>query len=958
MAARLIKHLEEKAKSHSHIELLKAQWTFDQELILKALQNVGMIFPHYSRHDASHSRQILVNIERLLGDSVEKLTATDTWLILESAYWHDIGMLVSSEDIIKDVESEAFKSYVRSVSESTGHELQGFAKGFGKGSVPSCFSAAEHPQDAIEKFRQLMAGWYRQSHAKRAEKIVDDPWCEAGISSPRNELLPKRLFRVLGSVCKLHGCSFSDVMSQLSFCEAGMGNEDCHPRFVACLLRLGDLLDLDDNRFCPVMQRVAGVLPPSSHAHVHKHASIRHFRLDRDRIEVSAVCATPEGYVETDKWFRWLEDEVQKQMSHWNDIVPEREFGLLPTLGALTVELDGPNIVLEPGVRPQFGIEPLKALELFQGAGLYSDKYDCLRELIQNSIDASLIRIWLFHGPGSEHLGAEPIKDWSNPQAPEIQKILEVYKINVNLSRSSHLDKNGKICWSLKIQDHGIGISRQDLSYMLKVGGSHKNHDKRNLIASMPEWMRPSGAFGIGLQSAFLLAPEIHFNTKSAFTSEHLEIRMTSPIREELGLSQVKLLPPNIGRGVGSTLTLELIMDPLPTHAQLDRNMRTAIDDFDPVRHTEFPLEAYKAAEHLLKVTRNTLIPVNICVDGEALSFDEGRKKYAYFDKNSNIFITADFNSGESKGSTISFRGQKLKQFRQYYSYVVIAADIYGEDAQQALTINRDDVRSDARKQVQSNILRSILSLLEVEPPTTAASRINASAFLKNYNLECPGPLKNLWKQSALIGTRLTIESVLEKHQFTIFFEEDHDGEMDGTVRYVTSIEDDSLTVPHIKISHPSVRLLVDAWRDNRGVVQIDHEDECKLVIRFVKESVNFFTEAALAYALTDRNSSIRYSIPMIKKFEALAIRSPEELRYIGALFPFISRERSIVLPFTFGPKVGLDGFDELCDWVVARSIDADLTPQKARELYEELISYIDNEVMANNPRWKRLRNS
>ena len=81
-------------------------------------------------------------------------------------------------------------------------------------------------------------------------------------------------------------------------------------------------------------------------------------------------------------------------------------------------------------------------------------------------------------------------------------------------------------------------------------------------------------------------------------------------------------------------------------------------------------------------------------------------------------------------------------------------------------------------------------------------------------------------------------------------------------------------------------------------------------------------------------------------------------MRYIGALFPFISRERSIVLPFTFGPKVGLDGFDELCDWVVARSIDADLTPQKARELYEELISYIDNEVMANNPRWKRFRNS
>ena len=90
MASKLITHLNEKSKEHDQLRLLVNQWEFDKVLIPKALQNVGQLFPHYSRHDVSHSLQILVNIERLLGEDINKLSATDTWLILEAAYWHDI----------------------------------------------------------------------------------------------------------------------------------------------------------------------------------------------------------------------------------------------------------------------------------------------------------------------------------------------------------------------------------------------------------------------------------------------------------------------------------------------------------------------------------------------------------------------------------------------------------------------------------------------------------------------------------------------------------------------------------------------------------------------------------------------------------------------------------------------------------------------------------------------------
>lgn len=94
MSDLLIQHLKQKGEQHSSLSTLVNQWGFDEKLIPKALQTVGNLFPHFSRHDESHSKQILVNIERLLGENIALLTATDTWLILEAAYWHDIGMVV------------------------------------------------------------------------------------------------------------------------------------------------------------------------------------------------------------------------------------------------------------------------------------------------------------------------------------------------------------------------------------------------------------------------------------------------------------------------------------------------------------------------------------------------------------------------------------------------------------------------------------------------------------------------------------------------------------------------------------------------------------------------------------------------------------------------------------------------------------------------------------------------
>ena len=212
MADLLTQHLKSKSESHSALQSLFSQWDFDCKLIPKALQTVGNLFPHYSRHDESHSRQILVNIERLLGDNIALLTATDTWLLLEAAYWHDIGMVVPQCDIEQALAHKDFDSFLQVFVSQPHHELHTIAKTLKAKSASFQIFFDGAPLDAVTRFRELMAEWFRQKHPVRAEKIVNAPHHSVGISSPRTELIPARLFGVLGRICSMHGASFDTLM--------------------------------------------------------------------------------------------------------------------------------------------------------------------------------------------------------------------------------------------------------------------------------------------------------------------------------------------------------------------------------------------------------------------------------------------------------------------------------------------------------------------------------------------------------------------------------------------------------------------------------------------------------------------------------------------------------------------------------------------------------------------------
>lgn len=709
MSTQLIAHLKKKCEADDNIKILLSQWEFDQKLVGKALENIGGFYPHFSNHNASHSQQILVNIERILGKEIELLSGTDTWLILEAAYWHDAGMLVDAEKAKKVHNEDGFKKMLWDLKQNKSSDLHEFAKAFVDEGWQAAMALENHPFDGVEKYRQLIAEYFRKEHSERIGNIVLEDYKNLGINTPRTELLPNRLFRYLGSICVGHGMNFDKMMSVLPQCQTGLGTEDCHPLFVACLLRLGDLFDLDDNRFCPVMAKHVSKKPSLSQHHENKHLSLREFQLDRRTVKLVAECPDEMSYIETQNWFGWIREEFQNQMSQWNLIVPNQKFGSLPTIEQLDVRM---QVKYENGVKKEkilldnkpmrFSLDESKSIEILQGANLYRDVFSVFRELIQNSIDATLIRVWREN---------KNIKfSLLNPLILKADPIMDDYQIDIIINV---IDVEQSI-YGLVIRDRGTGISIDDLKYMQKISGSYRNIKKKKIISEMPAWMRPSGEFGIGLHSSFLLIKDlpvdyhkINIKTKSISSNECLELEMHSPLGDKEGYTFIsKVDGESFDFGTEISVKFKFNESVLKIWREYNLRENYPIEDLP---YFGFLTEKYIGEYIIENISRNSIVKFNTQRGknsdiNKMLEKEYSKSDYIWIDSLClRIKLSKSIADSRRGRLMLFYKGQFVKTHftAGCFDYFDIEIDIYGLDAKDVLLMNRDEINEKFRKKLK-----------------------------------------------------------------------------------------------------------------------------------------------------------------------------------------------------------------------------------------------------------------
>lgn len=554
--------IERQLKSYSecpeHIErheVLWHEWNHNKRWLIQVQQLVLPSFPSYSRHDVSHSEAVLHNIEMILGEeNIKKLSATDCFVLLHTVYIHDIGMCITYEERSQILKNGKFHEYLQRLLENGNTDMSYYASIL----LRECFKKEPSKSDHvnIEEQRQyildkklevyyaityLIAEFRRKEHGdiskKRLEEWIDNP-DKLGVGFSTIEI-PDRLFYIIANCAATHTkWNFKEVLN-LNQEDSGFVLDYVHPRFIAVLLQLGDALDMDNDRFHPLTREYLGTIPKMSEIHYRKHKAIRRLRITNEKISISANCQTQDELRLIRSECDGIEDILKNATFYWSVIKPKKSNMCLPTLDKTELLLDGKQIPVEL-VKAQFEIPQEKAFELLKGNNIYTEEHFVfLRELIQNAVDATKIQYFRDYRRNLKRTGEEEKRTFSNPVTIGKKNDPLRYPIDIELSMKkckgteyediSEEDlKNPEErlaeyeCGVLvKITDYATGISKEDIEQIANVGSSYPSKEKE--IKEMPTWLRPTGTFGIGLQSVFLSAKVLKATTH-ALTGEPYEI--------------------------------------------------------------------------------------------------------------------------------------------------------------------------------------------------------------------------------------------------------------------------------------------------------------------------------------------------------------------------------------------------------------------------------------------------
>lgn len=542
----LEQHLRMFSETDQAGAMLYSYWVVEKKKLSKKLKAVPQAYPHYSMHDASHSETILSCVELFLGEPrIHALSATDTWLLLQCAYSHDLGMIISAKDLVEKLtmeDEEGFQYWAKQFREQSYEVSQAFSEiepllllkrrnRFGDYSPPeqqSIITPAnpyinvtavqmdnlfeedwhEWPMQLVRAFTILSEAYNRPKHHLQSFMAI-----ESEGKSPKNEddVIPLRLRLLIATISRLHGEERKTIVDLLPHSTVGYCGDYAHPRFIALLLRVGDLLDLEDNRFNKSQLSIIGNNSYSSLVHQIKHLALRHLLITDSEIEVSAnfehdqvrqvvieadslrvfgeLCSNSDvenkvlelcmrGCRALLGWLNMLEAELHYFNDQWQSCVPKVMMGACPQLKKKEIRIDG-ALIDEDILELRYAINTKRAAEIIEGSGLYARPHLVfLRELIQNAMDASKIQLFRDIKNGiypqvfdpteqdvKEIKNLSPMKLLEDMHDVRTRYRIEICCREVDMPKRSERSKDigRKNVLRISVRDRGIGIPYEQL---------------------------------------------------------------------------------------------------------------------------------------------------------------------------------------------------------------------------------------------------------------------------------------------------------------------------------------------------------------------------------------------------------------------------------------------------------------------------------------------------------------
>ena len=477
-----------------------------REAIRGWLAYIPQSFPHYTRHTIEHSEEIISQLSKLLfkdddpAQPTVSLSATEVYVVTAGAYLHDAGMVVSDKEKGEILKSDDWAKWT--TGSGGGAKRLAEVKKFRKAKKPADKIVRNFLADVQLRF--LIAEFVRSSHHQRAVRVLTQHQAALG----RFAFDSPMLLNTINDVCLAHGLRQHELRDAERFPERrDIRGEKVNVKFMAILLRMGDLLDMSYDRACPLLLNAACPLPAGSLAHWTQYQAITHFMVAPDRIEITAECKNQREHQVLQDWCQWLVDEVReagnlmaRSPRHRNWQTPEVSLGV--TGSTITIRpADGATYI------PSRWVIEIDNEAVFQL--LIRDAYEnpevFIRELIQNALDAN--RCQMYTDAMSQ--GVE------RPEYPTqfSEETRLGYPVRISLKTSkvkSEFSGETEGKQVLVVEDGGIGMDRDIIErYFLQVGRSYyRSEEFRRAFGFVP-----TSRFGVGFLSVFAVSDYVVVET-------------------------------------------------------------------------------------------------------------------------------------------------------------------------------------------------------------------------------------------------------------------------------------------------------------------------------------------------------------------------------------------------------------------------------------------------------------
>jgi hypothetical protein len=455
----------------------------------------------FTLHDEDHSFRVAERMIQIIPKKVlPKLSAYELGLLLLSAYLHDIGMSPGREKV------QLFYSYLLigsdGLSEADKHEFQQWLDDEGHELTPPLIHTTPSNDD-LRLAGELITYFARHKHNDWSkdwilENLERNDW--RGYEHWRDDLI---------DVCQSHHWGHDRLIDRSFDPKLLPSGDVVHLRYLACVLRVADIMENDPERTPDVILRHRKIAPGSQIYWWKDHEFVLQIETDRS----VTLRAQPRSAV-VQRAILETASAIEKELRLCVQLNAEKPFSQFPKHDPLPHSWDLSD-ALFADVKPYkstfeyiegaFRPDTQRLLEMLAGRELYGDHMASVRELLQNAYDA--VR---------EHIAYERLSlpDVKNPADPKwLIELGNKHEVSLTLKTDP---EDPDIQW-LICRDNGIGMTKLIIENHVLVSGNSRRRDvlalERRARAKGFSSER-TGKFGIGVLSYFMIAEEVQITTR------------------------------------------------------------------------------------------------------------------------------------------------------------------------------------------------------------------------------------------------------------------------------------------------------------------------------------------------------------------------------------------------------------------------------------------------------------